>query len=208
MKSITSNLATKDLRFDWRIVIITVVSTLLIMADRYHDFLSSSQFDGVVIYLFIPLGIILIFFRESPRDYGFSLGDWRVGIPLTFGALLLLTPIIYFAARSPEMAKYYAASMPGLPWNTFLDLIGWEFTFRGWILFGYARKFGPDALWLQAVPFALAHLGKPELETLTTIFGGFAFGWLAWRTRSFLYPFMIHWYIASLTIIVAARTLA
>ena len=31
-----------------------------------------------------------------------------------------------------------------------LDLIGWEFIFRGWILFGYARRFGPEALWLQA----------------------------------------------------------
>ena len=29
------------------------VSTLLIMADRYHDFLSSPQIDSIVIYLFI-----------------------------------------------------------------------------------------------------------------------------------------------------------
>lgn len=200
--------SSNTLRFDPRIVTITIVSTLLIMVDRYRDFSSSVGLDSVVIYLFIPLIIIIIFFRESPRDYGFSLGDWRAGIPLTLGVLLLLTPIIYYAARSPEMATYYVVYAPGLPWNTFMDLVGWEFTFRGWILFGYARKFGPDALWLQAVPFALAHLGKPELETLTTIFGGFAFGWLAWRTRSFVYPFIIHWYIASLTIFVAVRALA
>lgn len=196
------------LRFDARIVTISIVSTLLLMADSYHDFLSAPEIDSLVLYLFIPLIIIIIFFRESPRNYGFSLGDWRVGIPLTLGALLVLTPIIYYAAHTAEMATYYAWRAPGLPWNTFLDLIGWEFMFRGWILFGYASKFGPDALWLQAVPFALAHLGKPELETLTTIFGGFAFGWLAWRTRSFIYPFIIHWYIASLTIFIAARTLA
>ncbi len=199
--------SSNTLRFDARIVTITIVSTLLIMLDRYHDFLSPPEKDSVIFYLVIPLLIVVIFFRESPRNYGFSLGDWRAGIPLTFGALLFLTPIIYYAARSPEMAKYYAPYAPGLPWNTFLDLIGWEFMFRGWILFGYARKFGPDALWLQAVPFALAHLGKPELETLTTIFGGFAFGWLAWRTRSFIYPFLIHWYIASLTILIATRPL-
>ena len=45
---------------------------------------------------------------------------------------------------------------------------------------------------------------KPEVETLSTIFGGFAFGWVAWRTKSFLYPFLIHWFIATLIIIVAA----
>ncbi|MFM8875091.1 MAG: type II CAAX prenyl endopeptidase Rce1 family protein, partial [Anaerolineae bacterium] len=66
------------------------------------------------------------------------------------------------------------------------------------------RKFGPDALWLHAVPFALAHLGKPEVETLSTIFGGFVFGWVALRTNSFLYAFLIHWFIGTFIIIVAA----
>jgi membrane protease YdiL (CAAX protease family) len=62
-------------------------------------------------------------------------------------------------------------------------------------------------LWLQAVPFVIAHIGKPEVETLSTIFGGFAFGWVAWRTRSFVYPFLIHWYIATFTILVAGGAL-
>jgi membrane protease YdiL (CAAX protease family) len=75
--------------------------------------------------------------------------------------------------------------------------------FRGWILFGYARRFGAEALWLQAVPFALAHIGKPPLETLSTIFGGFLFGWVAYRTRSFLYPFLIHMFVYSFTVLVA-----
>ena len=88
------------------------------------------------------------------------------------------------------MHDYYKPYTVGLPWTTFLDLIGWEFFFRGWILFGYARKFGAEALWLHAVPFALAHIGKPEVETLSTIFGGFAFGWIAYRTKSFVWPFL------------------
>jgi membrane protease YdiL (CAAX protease family) len=105
------------------------------------------------------------------------------------------------------MKTYYQPFLNGLPWTTFLDLIGWEFFFRGWILFVYARKFGPEALWLQAVPFALAHIGKPEVETLSTIFGGFAFGWVAWRTKSFVWPFLIHWFIATFIILVAAGSI-
>ena len=81
------------------------------------------------------------------------------------------------------MQNYYKPMVSGLPWSTLLDLFGWEFIFRGWLLFGYTRKFGTDGIWLQAVPFALAHIGKPELETLSTIFGGFVFGWVAWRTK-------------------------
>ena len=76
------------------------------------------------------------------------------------------------------------------------------------MLFAYARRFGSHALWLQAVPFALAHLGKPEVETLSTIFGGFLFGLVAWRARSFIYPFLIHWFVATFTIFAAALAIA
>jgi hypothetical protein len=48
------------------------------------------------------------------------------------------------------------------------------------------------------------HLGKPELETLTTLFGGMGFAFIAWRTESFVYPFLIHWFIASFTHLVAS----
>jgi uncharacterized protein len=51
------------------------------------------------------------------------------------------------------------------------------------------------------------HIGKPEIETLSTIFGGFAFGWIAYRTRSFLYPFLIHWYIFTLIVLVSSGTI-
>jgi membrane protease YdiL (CAAX protease family) len=116
-----------------------------------------------------------------------------------------MAPIIYYLGHgNSSMKTYYERFLVGLPWTTFLDLIGWEFFFRGWILFAYAKKFGPEALWLQAVPFAMAHIGKPEVETLSTIFGGFAFGWIAWRTHSFVWPFLIHWFIATFIILVAS----
>ena len=193
------------LHFDWKIVTITIVSTLLLIVDYYERFTAHKYWDRVILYLVIPLIFIILIFRENPRKYGFSLGDWKAGLVITLAGILLMAPIIWFLGKSdPGMASYYRSQVNGLPWTTFLDLIGWEFLFRGWILFGYARKFGAEALWLQAVPFALAHVSKPEVETLSTIFGGFAFGWVAWRTRSFLYPFLIHWFISTFIILVAA----
>ena len=199
------NLLGPKLRFDWKIVTITIVSTLLLIVNHYYHITTHKYIDRVILYLFIPLIVILFVFRESPRDYGFTLGDWKAGLIITFAGILFMTPIIWYLGKNnPSMSTYYKPFVAGLPWGTFLDLIGWEFFFRGWILFGYARKFGAEALWLQAVPFALAHIGKPEIETLSTIFGGFAFGWVAWRTRSFLYPFLIHWFIATLVVLVSA----
>ncbi len=198
----------QKLTLDWKIATLTIVSTTLLILDKYHTFTSSKALDRTILYLFIPLLITLLIFKESPSKYGFQFGEWRVGLMLTALAILLITPILWWLVRADSgMQNYYKNLASGLPWNTFLDLLGWEFLFRGWLLFGYARKFGAEALWLQAVPFAIAHVGKPEIETLSTIFGGFAFGWVAWRSKSFLYPFLIHWYIGSFTILVAAGIL-
>jgi membrane protease YdiL (CAAX protease family) len=193
------------LQFDWKIVTITVVSTLLLMVDAYHRLTPHKYLDRVILYLLVPLIIVLFVFRENPTVYGLTLGNWKAGLIITLAGILIMGPVIWVLGKSnPAMRTYYSSFVTGLPWTTFLDLIGWEFFFRGWVLFGYARKYGPDALWLQAVPFALAHIGKPEIETLSTIFGGFAFGWVAWRTRSFLYPFLIHWFISTFIILVSA----
>jgi len=194
-------------RFDAKIVTITIISTLLLMVDYYHALTPLKALDRTLLYLAAPLLVIVLCFRQSPAEYGFRLGDWKAGLAFTFGAIAVMTPILWLLLRGDtSMRSYYAPLLNGaipLPLLTFLELFGWEFLFRGWLLFGYERKFGGDALWLQAVPFALAHIGKPEVETLSTIFGGFAFGWLAWRTRSFLYPFLIHWYIFTLVALLA-----
>lgn len=146
----------EQLKFDWKIVSITIFSTLLLMIDYYHRLTPSYYWDRVILYLVIPLLVILLLFRENPKAYGFSLGDWKAGLLLTGLGILLMAPIIYILGRGDlSMRDYYKLLTHGLPWTTFLDLIGWEFLFRGWILFGYARKFGAEALWLQAVPFAL-----------------------------------------------------
>ena len=198
----------EKLKFDWKIVTVTILSTLLLMVDHYHKLSAFKYWDRVLLYLVIPLLVILILFRENPKEYGFSFGDWKLGLTYTALGILFMAPVIYYLGNGDaSMQKYYEPYLKGLPWTTFLDLIGWEFLFRGWILFAYSRKFGHDALWLQAVPFALAHVGKPEIETLSTIFGGFAFGWVAWRTKSFIWPFLIHWFIATLIIIVASGAL-
>ena len=183
--------AAEKFTIDWRISIITISSTILLMIDYYFKLTHWKVVDRTILYLLIPLLIIIFILHENIKDYGVTIGEWKKGLLITLAAMVIMLP-------------YYKDQLKGLPWNTMADLFGWEFFFRGFLLFGYAKKFGSDAIWLQAVPFALAHLGKPWVETLSTIFGGYAFGWIAYRTRSFVYPYLIHWFIASVTIIIAA----
>ena len=191
--------------FDWKIAVLTITSTLLITVSYYYDLTGAEYFDSPLLYILIPGLITLLIFRESPAEYGFKLGDWKVGLLLAVLGCLLMFPVIwYLGSHNSSMIHYYQNSREGLIWKTGLSMFGWEYLFRGWLLFGYAKKYGADALWLQAVPFAIAHIGKPKIETLSTIFGGFAFGWVAWRTGSFLYGFLIHWFIGLLIVVISS----
>lgn len=189
----------------WRAAVAVVATTLLLVVDSYHIFWGDRLLTRTVLYLLIPLGIVLVVFRESPARYGVRLGDWRAGLVWTLGACAGLAALMAVVARTASFREYYGAAAPGrFFWLADgVELLGWEFFFRGFLLFALYRACGPLALLLQAVPFTLAHIGKPELETLSCIFGGTAFGYIAWRTRSFLYPFLIHWFLAVFTAVVA-----
>jgi membrane protease YdiL (CAAX protease family) len=198
-----------ELRMDWKAVTVIIVSTLAMAVDHYHRFFAYKAYDRLLLYLGVPLLVILLVFRESPARYGLRLGDWKAGLILTAVSCGGMVLVMLFVARTPEFRDYYGpradTALP-LPLNTGLDLFGWEFLFRGFLLFALYPVCGPYAIVLQAVPFTIAHFGKPELETLSCIFGGSAFGYVAWRTRSFLYPFLIHWFLTTTTMLLASGT--
>jgi len=200
-------------QFDLKVTAIIIIGTVLPMIDWYNYRLTGTKaYDRLLLYFVVPMILILLVFRESPAEFGFRLGDVRTGLLWTVVGCLGMAVVLWFVVRTPAMQSYYAAKAPDstayLIYINAVDLFGWEFIWRGLLLFGLARVIGPGpAIWIQAVPFAFMHLGKPELETLTTIFGGAAFGFVAWQSGSFLYPFLIHWFISSFTMLLAAGRL-
>ena len=197
--------------FDLKLVLLVVVGTIIPMLDYYgHTITSTKAYDRMIFYFIIPVLLILLLFREPLSAYGFQLGDWKTGLMWTAVSCIIMAAILYFIARTPSMQAYYQARAPKevmrLIYITGVDLFGWEFMWRGFMLFGMASIIGPGpAILFQAVPFAFMHLGKPEIETLSTIFGGIGFGFIAWQSESFIYPFLIHWFIASFTMLLATR---
>jgi membrane protease YdiL (CAAX protease family) len=85
-----------------------------------------------------------------------------------------------------------------------LDLVPTEFLIRGFLLFALLRAVGPLGVVVAVVPFAFIHIGKPDLETLSTLGGGLVFGWLNWRTGSIWYSAIYHVLIQTTVIIAAA----
>lgn len=199
--------------FDIRLTLLIIFCTIVPIVDFYqHSPTGVKAWDRFIFYFIGSALFIRIVYREPLANFGFRWGDWRRGLLYTFVACAAMAAILWFVARDPIMLSFYKTKAPhGLGRAVFLngvELFGWEFIWRGLALFAFARAFGPGpAIALQAVPFAFMHLGKPEIETLSTIFGGMAFGYIAWQTRSFVYPWLIHWFVTVFTLLIATGVL-
>lgn len=141
--------------------------------------------------------------EESLADWGIGLGDWRWWLPRAAAfAGVVLVGVILTMNLSPEMAAFYPTYKPArtnlsmllmkqLSLN--LDFVGWELLFRGFLLFGIARRGDAGvAIWLQCIPFFLLHDHKPDVELLLSLPGGLIAGWFCLRARSFVPIFLLH----------------
>lgn len=194
--------------YKWKPIVAIVVSTLSLVIFNYQEVIPNQMFSGLLLFLAIPLLVILLVFRENPARYGMQIGDWKRGLEYTIIGCLAMAIILWIAVDFPDITPYYAAQAHGeMPYvlRNAIDLFDWEFFFRGFLLFSLAEICGPYAILLQAVPFTMAHFGKPYVETVSCIFGGAAFGYIAWKTRSFLYPYFIHLFLSSFVIYLALR---
>jgi membrane protease YdiL (CAAX protease family) len=198
---------------DLRAAIILISSTLLLIIRYHHTLLGDDTISSFVFYFLIPLGIVVFILREDPRDFGLRLGNWRKGALFSLLGIALMGAVIAGLAQVPEFQQYYGLAALGEPdlrglvelaLRMGVYMFSWEFLFRGFLLFGLKDRLGPLAIWVQAIPFAIMHLGKPELETLSTIFGGAAFGYVDLESRSVLPSVLIHWAIYLMMVLAAS----
>lgn len=192
--------------------IVIVVATLVLLLESYHAFLPlgdealSAAVERAFLYGVVPLAVLLLL-GERPAAYGLRIGFWRLGLVVGLAAAVVATPVILIASGWADVHAYYHQDHLDigrvLVAGT-LELSGAEFLYRGFLMMALIRLCGPIGVLLAAVPFAFMHLGKPELETLSTIFGGIGFGWLAWRTGSVLYGAALHVYILTLVIVASS----
>ena len=70
---------------------------------------------------------------------------------------------------------------PALLFDQLLGLAAIEYMYRGFLLFGLKEKFKEGSILIQTIPFVLMHLGKPEIETISCLFTGIFFGYMAYR---------------------------
>ncbi len=174
----------------------------------YYWFLTTA-----ITLLIVPAVVARFGTTERLRDYGFRLGNQKLGWSVTAVAWVLMVPVVILAVivYPPFVAKYPLSKVVAGSWQTFLPyqlaygvyMFSWEFFFRGFMLFGLERRFGNYSILIQTIPFAVMHYSKPLPEALGSIIAGVLLGILALETRSFIYGAAIHWLVAMTMDIVA-----
>ncbi len=159
-------------------------------------------FFGDFLTFFVLSSLIIKFvLKEKIKDYGFTTGNFLIGIKFTLLFLVVMIPIVWVVSSYPEFAATYPQYKAARDsWVTFfifetgmlIYMFAWEFIWRGFMLFGLEKKFGYYTVFIQMIPFLILHNGKPAGETFGAIIAGIALGVLALRTRSFLYGVIIH----------------
>lgn len=149
----------------------------------------------------IPVAALLIIFPRRPGEIGLGVGDWRFALLVAAVYIPLVLVGTWFLSAGTDFQAQYPHYHPAArDWGTFLVYealfllywIGWEYLWRGFVLFGTAHTFGLYAVVIQAVPFAVLHLSKPLPEAVLSLLGGIALGALVWRCRSFWIAVPIH----------------
>jgi hypothetical protein len=178
---------------------------VILSVDHYRDLIAPPILSDMLLYLVAPLLIITLIWRRSPLDFGLRFGHWRAGLAWTAGGIVLMAGVGWLFLQLPGFPSYYAGYFAlhnpgGDVWTGIalsgVQMFGWEFLFRGFLLFALAEIFDADAVWIQMVPFAMAHFGKPEWETYASIPGGLLAGWIAYRVGAFWPAWLIHWALA------------
>lgn len=157
--------------------------------------------DGTLMFI-LPVLSIKFIFREKLSDFGLKLGDVKFGIytMLLFFAVMLV--IVWIVSATEKFALAYPQGGIVLKENysllffyeicIIIYMLGWEFFFRGYMLFGLEKKFGYYSVLIQMIPFFILHKGKPEIELFASILAGIILGVQALRSRSFIYSWILH----------------
>jgi len=170
--------------------------------DKFFSTIYWFSADGFLMFV-IPLILIPLILKQKPSDFGFKLGDWKFGLTSSVVFIAIMLPVLWIASGSKGFASTYPQGGPLVRENINVLLyyelfvgfymLGWEFFWRGYMMFGLKNKFGYYAIFIQMIPFFILHRGKPEIEIFASIFAGLILGIQAWRTNSFIYCFIVHW---------------
>jgi len=160
-----------------------------------------------LIFIMVPL---FVFYRcyDNRETHYYGLRPHHFDTRPYFQLLLLMLPLIIGASFIDGFLRQYpmykvtqAYTVLGVPeWVTVgiyeavygMDFINVELLFRGFMVIGMMAVLGRQAVLAMAVTYCYLHFGKPAGEAISSIFGGYILGVVAFETRSIWGGIIVH----------------
>ncbi|MCH8014933.1 MAG: CPBP family intramembrane metalloprotease [Candidatus Dadabacteria bacterium] len=176
-------------------IVVICFATLFMILHSYRE-IENFWISSFIYFGIFPVLTILIFLRKNPLDFGLRLGNYKLWLPYVLIFLAIAIPILYFTSDMSSVQGYYRShrnfDLLKYVLQMGVYMLGWEFLFRGFMLFGLKEKFKEGSIIIQMIPFVLLHFGKPEIETISTIFTGLLWGYICYRGKSFWPAYIMH----------------
>ncbi|HEY9048927.1 MAG TPA: CPBP family intramembrane glutamic endopeptidase, partial [Ohtaekwangia sp.] len=162
--------------------------------------------SGVLVLL--PL-LLFYYIVERNDRHAYGLGIRPTDMRPYFVMLALMLPVIILASFHPSFLKQYpmyrggaeAAAYLGIPeWTTVIayelayafDFVTLEFLFRGFMVIGLLQYTGRNSVLAMVAIYCFLHFGKPPGEAISSIFGGYILGVIAYETKSIWGGIAVH----------------
>jgi uncharacterized membrane protein YhaH (DUF805 family) len=149
-------------------------------------------------------------FTRKDNFYGLSAKKFKYTPYLIM--LLIMLPLIATASTQPDFLAMYpkmkeiiplpAGATPGWFYKLLFELsygsdfFSVEIFFRGFLIIGFIKWVGKDAILPMACFYCTIHFGKPLGECISSYFGGLLLGIVAYNARSIYGGLMVHLGIA------------
>lgn len=168
--------------------------------------------------MILPLFVLYrIYDRDKKHLYG--LAPEKFDVKPYFTMLAIMLPLLLAASFFPSFLNQYpmyetsqAHRYLNVPeWVTVagyeiayaLNFVSIEFFFRGFLIIGMISVLGRGAVVPMACVYCFLHFGKPMGEAISSIFGGYILGVVAYETRGVWGGVIVHVGIAWLMELIA-----
>jgi len=177
--------------------------------DREVQFWAYKVSVNMMSYLTVMLPLLLFYFihdRNERHVYGLRAHQFDTRPYIVMLAIML--PLIIAASFHESFLNQYpmyrtskAHEYLQVPeWITAvtyelaygLDFVTVEFLFRGFMVIGMMHILGRKAVLAMAVTYCFLHFGKPPGEAISSIFGGYILGIIAYETKSIWGGIIVH----------------
>lgn len=190
------------------------VNVKLSYPEIYYYYYSAENLSGIITLL-IPVYLIYRIFDKNKNVpfYGLSFKNFDFRLALI---LSLISILISFAGSKIGSVSEYYPILNRTAYKSFSTVVGIrpfisavffesaylfdfvmiELFFRGLMIFGFVKLLGKNAILPVASLYAVIHFGKPLPETISSFFGAYFLGIIAYSQKNIGIGIVLHCVLA------------